>query len=166
MPFIHMFGNTFTEIPIVEVSIDSSLKPEKEWALGAAVSELRFVDNCFESRLPSPELNDVCRENGVLILAGGLSFHNLGDFPGFAAPTPANQAFHDAILSALQKTDVRGFHCRPGYYAHHFKYSLRNARPRCAISLHTMGSVSLTHARSILHLYGWPVEQEGMAGRR
>jgi aromatic ring-opening dioxygenase catalytic subunit (LigB family) len=40
MPFIHMFGNTFTDIPIVEISIDSSLKPEKEWA----VAELRFVD--------------------------------------------------------------------------------------------------------------------------
>jgi aromatic ring-opening dioxygenase catalytic subunit (LigB family) len=40
-PFIiHMFGNTFTDIPIVEISIDSSLKPEKEWA----VAELRFVD--------------------------------------------------------------------------------------------------------------------------
>jgi aromatic ring-opening dioxygenase catalytic subunit (LigB family) len=44
MPFIHMFGNTFTDIPIVEISIDSSLKPEKEWTLGAAVAELRFAD--------------------------------------------------------------------------------------------------------------------------
>jgi len=45
MPFIHMFGNTFTDIPIVELSIDSSLKPETEWALGAAVAELRLVDD-------------------------------------------------------------------------------------------------------------------------
>jgi len=44
MPFIHMFGNTFTDVPIVAISIDSSLKPEKEWALGAAVAELRLVD--------------------------------------------------------------------------------------------------------------------------
>lgn len=44
MPFIHMFGSTFTDIPIVQITIDSSLKPEKEWALGAAVAELRFVE--------------------------------------------------------------------------------------------------------------------------
>ena len=49
MPFIHMFGNTFTDIPIVEISIDGSLKPEKEWALGSAVAELRFVKEPSES---------------------------------------------------------------------------------------------------------------------
>ena len=49
MPFIHMFGDTFTDIPIVEVSIDGSLKPEKEWALGSAVAELRFVVALSES---------------------------------------------------------------------------------------------------------------------
>jgi aromatic ring-opening dioxygenase catalytic subunit (LigB family) len=51
MPFIHMFGNTFTDIPIVEISIDSSLASEKEWALGAAVAELRFVESTSEPRL-------------------------------------------------------------------------------------------------------------------
>lgn len=30
-------------VPIVEVSIDSSLSPEKHWALGKAVSKLRCV---------------------------------------------------------------------------------------------------------------------------
>jgi aromatic ring-opening dioxygenase catalytic subunit (LigB family) len=44
MPFLHILGNTFTDIPTVEISIDSSLKPEKELALGAAVAELRFVE--------------------------------------------------------------------------------------------------------------------------
>jgi aromatic ring-opening dioxygenase catalytic subunit (LigB family) len=36
-----MFGEEFTEIPIVQVSIDSSLDPEKNWAIGKAVSQLR-----------------------------------------------------------------------------------------------------------------------------
>jgi len=36
-----MFGKTFNDIPIIEVSIDSSLKPEKEWALGRALDSLR-----------------------------------------------------------------------------------------------------------------------------
>jgi aromatic ring-opening dioxygenase catalytic subunit (LigB family) len=41
IPFRIMFGENFTEIPIVQVSIDSSLSPEKNWALGKAVSQLR-----------------------------------------------------------------------------------------------------------------------------
>jgi len=41
IPFRIMFGEVFTDIPIVEVSIDSSLDPEKNWQLGKAVAELR-----------------------------------------------------------------------------------------------------------------------------
>ena len=41
IPFILMFGETFRDVPIVQVSIDSSLDPEKEWALGAALDSLR-----------------------------------------------------------------------------------------------------------------------------
>ena len=41
LPFRIMFGEEFTEIPIVQVSIDSSLDPEKNWALGKAVGQLR-----------------------------------------------------------------------------------------------------------------------------
>ena len=42
VPFRFMFGE-FTDIPIVQVSIDSSLSPEKNWAIGKAVTELRLV---------------------------------------------------------------------------------------------------------------------------
>lgn len=41
VPFRLMFGEEFTEIPIVEVSMDSSLDPQKEWALGEVVAPLR-----------------------------------------------------------------------------------------------------------------------------
>ena len=37
-----MFGLE-TDIPIVEVSIDSSLDPEKEWKIGQVLDELRCV---------------------------------------------------------------------------------------------------------------------------
>jgi len=57
MPFTYMFDDTFTDRPIVEISIDS-LKPEKEWALGAAVAELRFVDVPSKSQLSKSKLND------------------------------------------------------------------------------------------------------------
>lgn len=44
IPFRHMFGLE-TDIPIVEVSIDSSFDPEKEWKIGLALDELRCVQN-------------------------------------------------------------------------------------------------------------------------
>jgi hypothetical protein len=51
-----------------------------------------------------------CRDRGILIPAGGLSYSNLGAFAGWATATPANQEFHDAIISASQKTDVGSSH--------------------------------------------------------
>ena len=41
VPFRIMFGEEFRDIPIVEVSMDGSLDPEKEWAIGRAVKALR-----------------------------------------------------------------------------------------------------------------------------
>lgn len=38
-----MFGEEFTDIPIVEMSMDGSLDPERNWALGEAVEKLRYV---------------------------------------------------------------------------------------------------------------------------
>lgn len=42
VPFRIMFGEDFTETPIVQVSIDSSLDPKKNWELGQAVASLRY----------------------------------------------------------------------------------------------------------------------------
>ena len=41
VPFRIMFGEEFTEIPVVQVSIDSSLDPAKNWEVGKAVADLR-----------------------------------------------------------------------------------------------------------------------------
>ena len=43
VPFRIMFGEEFTSIPIVQVSIDSSLDPERNWQAGKAVAKLRCV---------------------------------------------------------------------------------------------------------------------------
>ncbi len=43
VPFRLMFGEEFTDIPIVEVSMDGSLDPVKNWAIGQAVKQLRWV---------------------------------------------------------------------------------------------------------------------------
>ena len=38
-----MFGEEFTAVPIVEVSMDSTLDPEDNWRIGQAIKKLRFV---------------------------------------------------------------------------------------------------------------------------
>lgn len=45
VPFRIMFGEDFTGIPIVQVSIDSSLDPATNWAVGKAVAKLRCEIN-------------------------------------------------------------------------------------------------------------------------
>jgi aromatic ring-opening dioxygenase catalytic subunit (LigB family) len=41
VPFKYMFGDAFTDIPIVQVSINESLDPDDNWRLGKAVEALR-----------------------------------------------------------------------------------------------------------------------------
>ncbi|KAJ7184219.1 Extradiol aromatic ring-opening dioxygenase [Mycena filopes] len=84
IPFSIMFGEEFTSIPIVQVSLDSSLSPESHWTLGKAVSKLR--------------------EEGILVLSGGLTFHNLRALA--AGPTPLSTQFDDAILAAVAVADA------------------------------------------------------------
>ncbi|KAF7796874.1 hypothetical protein EIP86_008059 [Pleurotus ostreatoroseus] len=88
VPFRLMFGEEFTDIPIVEVSMDGSLDPSKNWAIGQAVKQLR--------------------EEQVLILSGGLTVHNLGDWTAFVEDTasPAVKAFDQAILDAANVPDA------------------------------------------------------------
>ncbi|KZP02757.1 Extradiol ring-cleavage dioxygenase, class III enzyme, subunit B [Athelia psychrophila] len=83
VPFRLMFGHEFLDIPIVQVSIDASMSPEANWAAGKAVAPLR--------------------QEGYLILAGGLTVHNLRDFPSFAEATaaPVYKEWNQAILDAL-----------------------------------------------------------------
>ncbi|KAJ7702380.1 Extradiol ring-cleavage dioxygenase, class III enzyme, subunit B [Mycena rosella] len=88
IPFRIMFGDEFTDIPIVQVSIDSSLSPETHWALGTAVAKLR--------------------EEGILVLSGGLAMHNLREMQSFAPQTakPLQKEFDRAIVAAVSVVDV------------------------------------------------------------
>jgi aromatic ring-opening dioxygenase catalytic subunit (LigB family) len=102
-----MFGHEYLDIPIVQVSIDGSLSPEKNWEVGSAVSKLRLVDQELSIFL---SINLGHREEGYLILSGGLMIHNLRDFDGFmeSAASPY-KTWNDAILLALSVPDVRKF---------------------------------------------------------
>ncbi|CDO70755.1 hypothetical protein BN946_scf184798.g70 [Trametes cinnabarina] len=87
VPFRLMFGEEFTDIPIVEVSIDGSLDPQKNWALGEVVAPLR--------------------REGILVLAGGLLVHNLRDMSSFseAHANSLVKEFNQAILDAITIED-------------------------------------------------------------
>lgn len=87
LPFRLMFGEDFRGVPIVQASIDGSLSPEGNWALGKAITSLR--------------------EEGILILSGGLTVHNLRDRASFV-PEMAGlpfRRFNDAVTSAISVSD-------------------------------------------------------------
>ncbi|KAB5591479.1 4,5-DOPA extradiol dioxygenase-like protein [Ceratobasidium theobromae] len=87
VPFKLMFGDEFTSVPIVEVSQDESLSPDRNWEIGKAV--------------------DVLRSEGYLILSGGLTVHTFRDWSAWneASAAPPYIALHKAILEALQVQD-------------------------------------------------------------
>ncbi|KAI0340491.1 Extradiol ring-cleavage dioxygenase class III enzyme subunit B [Trametopsis cervina] len=87
VPFRIMFGEEFTDIPIIEVSFDGTLDPEANWRIGQAVKKLR--------------------EEKILILSGGLTIHNLRDFASFSEESAAAQykAFDRAVLAAASEPD-------------------------------------------------------------
>ncbi|KAF9001934.1 Extradiol ring-cleavage dioxygenase class III enzyme subunit B [Cyathus striatus] len=88
VPFRLMFGEEMGELPVVQVSIDSSLSAEKNWAIGKAVSQLR--------------------EEGILVLSGGLTMHNLRDRSSFAPETAseAHKSFDQAVVAAVRVEDA------------------------------------------------------------
>ena len=90
------------EVPVVAMSLQIGLDPVLHCGLGAALAPLR--------------------DEGVLIVGAGMSYHNLRDF---AAQAPASFAFHDWLDTALANTrDMRTrhlaqWHRAPGGQASH-----------------------------------------------
>ena len=83
-----MFGDE-PSIPIIEVSMNATLDPEDEWALGRALEPLRA--------------------EGVLVISGGLTIHTFRDFSAFS-PLEAGQIYKDferAIIDAVEVKDAR-----------------------------------------------------------
>jgi len=87
IPFRLMFGEEFRGVPIVQASIDGSLSPESNWNLGKAIAKLR--------------------DEGILVLSGGLVIHNLQDRTCFLPETanPLVREFNDAVSSAISVSD-------------------------------------------------------------
>lgn len=90
------------DVPVVAMSLHESLDPNLHSHLGRALSPLR--------------------DEGVLILGAGMSYHNLRDF---AAQAPASYAFHDWLDTALggdwqaRCDHLADWHSAPGGRASH-----------------------------------------------
>jgi aromatic ring-opening dioxygenase catalytic subunit (LigB family) len=87
-------------IPVVEMSVDQSLDPALHLAAGAALAPLR--------------------DEGVLILATGMSFHNMRGYgdPRFTAPSEQFDAWLTETLAAdPQRRDERLAHWEAAPYA-------------------------------------------------
>eukprot|EP01116_Phalansterium_solitarium_P001795 TRINITY_DN11613_c0_g1_i1.p1 TRINITY_DN11613_c0_g1~~TRINITY_DN11613_c0_g1_i1.p1 ORF type:complete len:318 (-),score=52.01 TRINITY_DN11613_c0_g1_i1:282-1235(-) len=85
VPFVHMFG-AGTDIPVVEVSIDSGLDPQRHIDIGKALDPLR--------------------DEGIIILAGGLTIHTFKE-PNAWDPSTAPQGFKDferAVVASIEQT--------------------------------------------------------------
>ncbi|KAJ7649932.1 Extradiol ring-cleavage dioxygenase, class III enzyme, subunit B [Roridomyces roridus] len=77
IPFRIMFGKVFKDIPIVEIN----------WNVGKAVAKLR--------------------DEGILVLSGGFTVHNLDDLGCFSPETakPVHMEFDRAVVQAVQVED-------------------------------------------------------------
>ena len=90
------------DIPVVAMSLQASLDPALHCALGQALSSLR--------------------DEGVLIVGAGMSYHNLREFATYA---PESFAFHDWLDGALGGTraerteQLAQWHSAPGGRASH-----------------------------------------------
>lgn len=99
-----MFGEDFRSVPIVQASIDGSMSPERNWSLGKAISKLR----CVPALMTDPGRSPCHRGEGILVLSGGLTAHNLQDRTSLAPETasPLVREFNDAVSSAISLSDV------------------------------------------------------------
>jgi aromatic ring-opening dioxygenase catalytic subunit (LigB family) len=89
IPFKLMFPDSdgAFDVPIVEVSQDASLKPEDEYEIGKAMKALR--------------------EEGILVIAGGLTVHSFEDLSSFNEKTaaPAFHTWNDKVIRAVEVAD-------------------------------------------------------------
>lgn len=134
-----MFSPTFNKIPIVQVSINSSLELDDEWALGRALDSLR--------------------SDGVLILAGGLPVHSFRERAAFSENTarPIFKEWSEAILKAseIQEPEAR----KDALYAlpRHAGFRVSNPREEHFIPLYiAAGAGEQGGSRILCSLYGAP----------
>jgi len=137
VPFKRLFGDNPTT-PIVEVSIDESLTPQKHWAIGKALNDLR--------------------SEGYLIIAGGLVVHTFANnLEGFDVKTakPVLKEFHKAITEAVQVQDVDARRKALEDLTHHPGFRIAHPREEHFIPLYVAaGAGEAGESRVLADIYG------------
>ncbi|KAI0736920.1 Extradiol ring-cleavage dioxygenase class III enzyme subunit B [Fomitopsis betulina] len=145
VPFKLMFGEALLDMPIVQVSIDSSLSPEKNWAIGKAVEALR--------------------REGILILSGGLLVHNLRDFSCLSEKTAGGvvKEFDRAILDAVTTPEAAGRKEAMVQLPQHLGFRAAHPRAEHFVPLYVAGGAGGEGtARVLAAIYGAPTIAFGL----
>ncbi|KAG6854949.1 hypothetical protein C0991_009772 [Blastosporella zonata] len=110
VPFKLMFGEELADVPIVQVSIDSSLSPEKNWALGKAVAQLSLYTESLtklfltRSQYPMYVIRAIILRPCVECLLQAdkrkQAMVNLVQHPGFRASQPREDHFVPLYVAA------------------------------------------------------------------
>jgi len=83
VPLVLMYPNA--DVPVVTLSLQSDLDPQEHIRLGQALAPLR--------------------DDGVLIIGSGLTYHNMRGF-GRSESTPVAEAFERYLRNAIEQTDA------------------------------------------------------------
>ncbi|SJL04418.1 related to 4,5-DOPA dioxygenase extradiol-like protein [Armillaria ostoyae] len=145
VPFRYMFGEEFMDTPIIQVSIDSSMSPEANWKLGKTVAALR--------------------EEGILVLSGGLPIHNLRDFSSFDpnSAKPIVKDFDKAILDAVTKPEPEERKQAMFNLTKHPGFRAANPREEHFVPLYIAAGAAETGKVKVLNaLYGIPTIAFGL----
>ncbi|KAK1234473.1 hypothetical protein PQX77_002327 [Marasmius sp. AFHP31] len=145
VPFRVMFGEEFTDVPIVQASIDASMSPEGNWKIGKAVAQLR--------------------KEGILVLSGGLPIHNLRDFDSFNPDTakPLYHEFHKALVDAVQVPELDARKKALIALTSHQGFRLANPREDHFVPLYVAAGAGEEGRVQVLNgLYGIPTVAFGL----
>jgi aromatic ring-opening dioxygenase catalytic subunit (LigB family) len=100
-----MLGFPEADVPVVSLSLKSSMDPEEHIQLGRALAPLREQGHdCSRTPPRCQSLMECsrCVSAGVLLVGSGMSFHNMRAFRGPSTGKPQGATFDKAL------TDVMG----------------------------------------------------------
>ncbi|GAA5860334.1 hypothetical protein JCM8547_003466 [Rhodosporidiobolus lusitaniae] len=136
VPFKLMF-NDVAPVPIIQVSLHSSLLPSAEFALGSALAPLR--------------------KEGVLIIAGGLTVHTFREFDAFSPRTarPLYRQWERAIVEAAAVEEPEARKKALFSLVHHLAFRSAHPREEHFIPLYVAaGAAPERKARTVSGLWG------------
>ncbi|GAA6043180.1 hypothetical protein JCM8097_008714 [Rhodosporidiobolus ruineniae] len=138
VPFKLMFNDS-APVPIIQVSLASSLRPEDEYRLGAALEPLR--------------------SEGILLISGGLTVHTFRDFNSFSPKTakPQYRDWERSIVEAAAVEDPSKRKSALFSLIHHPMFRAAHPREEHFIPIYTAAGAADAaggRARTVCGLWG------------